>query len=120
MAKQQKQKSSHNQSKFQQYLYGSLAKDVSGERFIEGALIRPATLLLSFIIFLFAMFFLVGGNMKWGGSLIIFSFILTLSSIYQSLTDEEGLFRTLNLCFKLTLFVAEVIAFNMLLMRVIS
>ena len=112
-------KETHKNSKFQDYLYGSLAKDVSGMHFIEGAIIRPATLLLSFVIFLFAMFFLVGGSMKWGGSLIIFSFILTLSSIYQSLTDEEGLFRTMNLTFKLVLFIAEVIAFNMLLLQVV-
>ena len=95
--------------------------DFTRENLIEGGLIRPAILMASFIFFIGAMFLLVLGAQgsvtaqKWGGSLIIFSFILNLQSIYTSLTDKPSIFRKLNLGFKLVLFTFEILAFNYLL-----
>lgn len=90
-------------------------EDFSRENFIEGGIIRPAILMISFVTFLVAMFLLLLGNLKWGGSLIIFSFIFNMYSIYTSFTDEPSVFRTMNLVFKLILFGAELVFFNYLL-----
>ncbi len=89
--------------------------DFSKKNIIEGAILRPLLLLISFATFIFGMFLLLFGNLKWGGSGIIFSFILNLYAIYISLTDEASIFRTLNIAFKLVLFISEIIAFNYLL-----
>lgn len=90
-------------------------EDFSRENFIEGGIIRPAILMISFVTFIIAMFLLLIGNLKWGGSLIIFSFIFNLYSIYTSFTDDPSIFRTMNLVFKLILFGAEIVFFNYLL-----
>jgi hypothetical protein len=93
-------------------------EDFSRENIIEGGVIRPLILMGAFFSFLGAMFLLLLGArgevtyLKWGGSLLIFSFILNLQSIYSSLTDEPSIFRTMNLIFKITLFLAEIIVFN--------
>ena len=92
-----------------------IQSDFSRENFIEGGIIRPIILMASFFTFIIAMFVILSGNLKWGGSLIIFSFILNIYSIYESLTDKESIFRTLNLVFKLLLFISEIIAFNYIL-----
>lgn len=80
------------------------------------------------------LFFL--GDLKWGGSAIIFSFVLNLYSIYQSLTEhhddnESGMTpeevqlknqRDFKVVFKLILFILEIVSFNYLLflMRIIQ
>jgi len=92
-----------------------IKKDFNKENFIEGAILRPAVLMLSFFTFLISIFLMIMGNLKWGGSGIIFSFILNIYSIYQSLTDKPSIFRTLNLSFKLVLFLSEIILFNYVL-----
>ena len=102
-------------SKHKKNTFSFRKEDFSRENFIEGGIIRPAILMVSFITFIIAMFFLLLGNLKWGGSLIIFSFIFNLYSIYISFTDEESIFRTMNLVFKLVLFTAEIVFFNYLL-----
>lgn len=99
----------HHQSK---NFLGMTDEDFSKENLIEGGLIRPILLMISFFTFIYAMFLLLIGNLKWGGSLIIFSFILNLYSIYLSLTDKPSIFRTLNLAFKIFIFIAEIYAFN--------
>lgn len=104
----------HHKNK-EKHIFGMTDEDFSRENFIEGGIIRPAVLMLAFITFIVAMFLLLIGNLKWGGSLIIFSFVLNLYSIYQSLTDESSIFRTLNIGFKIVLFVSEIIAFNWIL-----
>ena len=104
----------HKKNK-EKHIFGMSDEDFSRENFIEGGIIRPGVLMLAFISFIGAMFLLLIGNLKWGGSLIIFSFILSLYSIYQSFTDEESIFRTLNLGFKFVLFISEIIAFNYIL-----
>ena len=100
----------------EKHIFGMSDEDFSKENFIEGGIIRPAVLMLAFISFIGAMFLLLIGNLKWGGSLIIFSFIVNLYSIYQSFTDENSIFKTLNIAFKLVLFISEIIAFNWVLM----
>lgn len=98
--------------------------DFSKENIIEGGVIRPGILMISFATFIGSMFLLLLGSQgnetaqKWGGSLIIFSFVLIMQSIYTSLTDEPSIFRTLNLGFKIVLFAAEIMAFNYLLLLV--
>lgn len=104
----------HHKNK-EKHIFGMSDEDFSKENFIEGGIIRPAILMLSFITFIGAMFLLLIGNLKWGGSLIIFSFILNLYSIYESFTDVSSIFRTLNIGFKLVLFISEIMAFNWLL-----
>lgn len=104
----------HHKNK-EKHIFGMSDEDFSKENFIEGGIIRPAILMLSFITFIGAMFLLLLGNLKWGGSLILFSFVLNLYSIYTSLTDEPSIFRTLNLSFKIILFISEIIGFNWVL-----
>lgn len=100
------------------FLFAEIKKDIKDEEVLEGLLIRPAILMTSFITFVIAMFMLLVGNFKWGGSLIIFSFVLNIYTIYQSLSDEKSIFRTLNLVFKLVFFIAEIVAFNWLLLTI--
>lgn len=100
-------------------------KDFSKENFIEGGIVRPLILMVSFFSFILAMFFLILGaqgnvsGFRWGGSLIVFSFILNLYSIYMSFSDKSSIFRTLNLWFKLILFLCEIIAFNYFLVLIL-
>ncbi len=94
--------------------------DFSKENLIEGGIMRPALLMIAFATFIGAMFLLLIGNLKWGGSFIIFSFILNLYAIYISLIDKPSAFRTLNLGFKLLLFLSEVMAFNWVLMNILA
>jgi hypothetical protein len=93
------------------------SKELTKENLIESVVIRPFIQMTSFFTFIAGLFFLAIQNFKWAGSLIIFSFVLTVFSIYKSLTDEESIYRTLNLIFKLTLFLVEIIAFNLLLLK---
>jgi len=92
-----------------------IQEDFSRENFIEGGIIRPFILMSSFVTFILAMFLIIIGNLKWGGSLIIFSFILNIYSIYESFKDKNSIFKTLNLVFKIILFVSEIILFNYIL-----
>ena len=92
-----------------------IREDFSREHFIEGGLIRPIILLVSFSSFILAMFLLLLEEYKWGGSVIIFSFVLNIYSIYESLNDKDSIFKTLNLIFKITLFSFEIIVFNWLI-----
>ncbi len=101
----------------QRYIFGLTDKDFSRENFIEGAIIRPGLLMLSFTAFICGMFLLLIGNLKWGGSLIIFAFIINLYTIYLSLKDEPSVYRTLNIGFKLLLFLSEIAAFNWVLLQ---
>ncbi len=93
-------------------------EDFSKKNIIEGGVVRPVILLLAFSLFILAMFFVLLGvqgatwGLKWGGSLVIFSFILNMYAVYLSLCDEPSIFRTLNLIFKLVLFAAEIVALN--------
>ncbi len=102
-----------------------LKSDFSKENVIEGGVIRPLILMLSFVTFLLGMFLLLLGSqgnasfLKWGGSAIIFSFVLNLQSIYTSLTDEPSFFRTMNLSFKMVLFLFEIMAFNYVLITIL-
>lgn len=121
MTKHESHKShkSHKDDKSsEKFLFGMNREDFNKENFFEGAIIRPGVLMLAFVAFIFAMFFLLSNNYKWGGSLIIFSFVLNLYAIYQSLTDEESIFRNMNIVFKLVLFIFEIIAFNWLLANI--
>lgn len=101
------------------YIFGLTEKDFSRENFLEGAVIRPAILMSAFATFIIAMFLLLTNNLKWGGSLIIFSFILNLYAIYQSLADKPSIFRNLNIGFKLVLFLSEIVAFNWILANIL-
>jgi len=109
--------------KLKSKLFKFTKDDFSKENFIEGGIIRPAILMLAFLIFILAMFLLLLGAkgdltaMKWGGSMIIISFILNLEAIYLSLTDKPSIFRTLNLGFKIVLFIAEIYIFNWILIE---
>lgn len=98
----------------------SFKEEFNQKNFVEGAIIRPAIQMLSFVTFIIAMFLLLIENYKWGGSMILFSFILNIESIYKSLTDEESIYRTMNLGFKLILFISEIFIFNYVLMKVIN
>lgn len=106
---------------------GMTDSDFSKENLIEGGLIRPAILMVSFLTFVIAMFMLLFSlrpehgltYLKWGGSLIIFSFILNIYSIYESLGDAPSIFKKMNLGFKFTLFLAEIVAFNWVLTLVL-
>lgn len=116
-----------NIKKKTKHIFGMKDADFSRENLIEGGLIRPAILMASFISFIVAIFLLLLGakdiNMnylKWGGSLIIFSFILNLFSIYESLKDAPSIFKSMNLGFKLTLFLIEIITFNWLLIQILN
>lgn len=102
----------------QRYIFGLTDKDFTRENFIEGALIRPSLLMIAFIAFISSMFLLLIGNLKWGGSLIIFSFIINLYTIFLSLQDEPSVYRTLNIGFKLVLFLSEIAAFNWVLLQI--
>jgi hypothetical protein len=102
------------------YIFGLTEKDFTKEKFIEGAVIRPTILMLAFTTFIGGMFLLLIGNYKWGGSGIIFSFILNLYAIYESLSDEDSVFRTLNVGFKLVLFLSEIMAFNWVLLQILG
>lgn len=99
-------------------------EDFSKENVIEGGVIRPLILMLSFVTFLLGMFLLLASQtnfqlLKWGGSAILFSFVLNLYSIYTSLIDKPSYFRTMNIAFKLVLFVSEIIAFNYVIASVL-
>lgn len=91
---------------------GSLKKELNTNKFLEGAILRPVLLLLATASFIVAMFFLLAGNLKWGGSLILFSFVMNLYAIYLSLIDEPSTYRSFNLSLKLIIFLSEVAAFN--------
>ncbi len=100
-------------------------EDFSKENIIQGGFIRPGILILSFLSFLGGMIFFIKSlqgsfeAMKWAGSLLIFSFILTAQSIYTSLKDEHTIFRTLNVGFKMVLFVFEISIFHQVLLLII-
>lgn len=96
-------------------LFKFTKEDFSKANFVEGAIIRPAIQFIAFFTFIGSLFLLLIGDLKWGGSLIIFSFILNLYSIYKSLTDESSIYRTMNLIFKLVLFIIEIATFNYVL-----
>lgn len=113
-------KISRKESIHKSYLFGLTEQDFTKEKFIEGAVIRPSIMMLAFVSFVGGMFLLLIGNLKWGGSLIIFSFVLNLYNIYESLKDEESVFRTLNIGFKLVLFLAEIMAFNWILLNALN
>ncbi|MDA3856111.1 MAG: hypothetical protein PF569_07680 [Candidatus Woesearchaeota archaeon] len=109
------------------HVFGMTDADFSKENFIEGGVIRPLILMSAFFSFIIAMFLLLLGakdmdlNMlKWGGSLIIFSFVLNLYSIYESLKDKPSIFKNMNLGFKFTLFLIEVVAFNWILATILN
>lgn len=102
--------------KHEKHFFSFIEGDIKNDKVIEGMIIRPLIQMIAFVSFILAMFLLLIGNLKWGGSLIIFSFVFNLFSLYQSLTDERSIFRTLNIGFKLVLFLAEIIAFNYALM----
>lgn len=107
------------------HFYSFTKEDFSRENFIEGGVIRPALLMAAFTAFMIAMFLLLLGlqgnieGFKWGGSLIIFSFILNLYGIYLSFQDHPSFFKNMNIVFKLTLFVGEIVAFNWVLAKII-
>ena len=96
-------------------LFSFTKEDFSKENFVEGAIIRPGILFVSFFTFIASLFLFLARNPKWGGSLIIFSFILNLYSSYTSLTDENTIYRTMNLLFKISLLLIEIIAFYYLI-----
>lgn len=114
------QKIKRKNSIHKSYLFGLTEKDFTREKFIEGAILRPSVLMLAFVSFIGGMFLLLNNNLKWGGSLIVFSFITNLYAIYESLKDEDTIFRTLNVGFKLVLFLSEVMAFNWLLLQILN
>ncbi len=91
-------------------------EELTEENFIEGGIIRPAIQMLAFVAFIIAVFFLLIQNFKWGGSMIIFSFILNLESIFKSLGDEPSIYKSMNLGFKLVMFFSEIMIFNYILM----
>jgi len=97
---------------------GEIQKDFSRKNFIEGGLIRPTLLMLAFFAFIGAIFLILTKDLKWGGSLIIFSFIINIYTIFESLKDKESIFRTLNLIFKLVLFGIEIVIFNYILILI--
>lgn len=97
------------------FLFTEVKQEIKAGEALEGLVIRPAVLMVSFISFIFAMFFILLQNLKWGGSLIIFAFVLNIYSIYQSLSDNPSIFRTLNVIFKIVMFIAEIIVFNYIL-----
>lgn len=109
----------HKTHKESKHLFGLKDEEFSKENMIEGVIIRPGVLMISFFTFILAMFLMLAGNYKWGGSMIVFSFVVNLYSIYESLTDEPSIFKKLNLAFKFTLFLFEIIAFNWLLLAII-
>ena len=102
-----------------------IKSDFTRENIIKGGLIRPGILVISFLSFIggITLFFdaLQGSlnAMKWAGSLLIFSFILTAYSIFTSLQDEHSIFRTLNVAFKVTLFVFEISIFHQLILLIV-
>lgn len=98
--------------KSQKKILGITKEHFTKEKFIEGAIIRPLIMMASFLTFIVAIFLLLIGDLKWGGSFIIFSFILNLNSIYLSLTDEISKYRNANLIFKVVLFLIEIAVFN--------
>lgn len=106
-------------SKKKQVLLDGIQKDLSDGSFFRGAIVRPTILTVSFLAFVASLFLVIAGDLRWGGSLVVFSFVLTLYSIYESLTDELSVFRNLNLIFKIALFVAEIVVFNWVLALVI-
>ena len=97
--------------KIKKHFFKMTDEDFSRENLIEGGLIRPVILMTSFFTFLLAMFLLLMRNYKWGGSLIVFSFVFTLYSIYQSLKDKSSIFKRMNLAFKFILFLFEIVIF---------
>jgi hypothetical protein len=103
----------------QKYLFGLSEKDFTKENFIEGAIIRPSMLLAALTSFILGMFLLLIDNYKWGGSLILFSFVINLYALYQSFGDEDTIYRTLNIGFKLVLFLSEIMAFNWTLINIL-
>ena len=98
-----------------EFLFSEIKHDLKGDAAMEGLVLRPALLMSAFLTFIGAMFLMLIGNLKWGGSLLIFSFVLNLYSIYQSFCDNDSIFRTLNLFFKIVLLVGEILAFNWIL-----
>jgi hypothetical protein len=92
-------------------------EELTKKNFVEGAIIRPAIQMLAFVTFIIGIFFILIQNYQWGGSMIIFSFVLNLGSIYKSLSDEASIFRSMNLGFKLVMFLAEVMIFNFILLN---
>ena len=98
-------------------ILGISEKEFSSKNILEGMIIRPAIFMVSFISFVLAMFLLIFNDLKWSGSLIIFAFILNLETIYKSLTDKPSIYRTMNLIFKLTMFISEIILFNYVIIK---
>jgi hypothetical protein len=103
----------------QKYLFGLSEKNFTKENFIEGAIIRPSLLLGALTSFILGMFMLLIDNYKWGGSLILFSFILNIFALYRSFGDDDSIFKTLNIGFKLILFLSEIMAFNWVLINIL-
>ena len=102
-----------------------LKEDFTNEKFIEGGIIRPLYQMAAFTAFVVAVFLLLigaGGSdamMRWGGSLIIISFVFNLYAIYLSLCDKPSIYRTFNLAFKIIIFLAEIALFNWILIEVL-
>lgn len=96
-------------------LFRMREEDFTKENFIEGGIVRPLILIIAFFTFILAMFLLLIGELKWGGSLIIFSFILNQYSIYESLKDEPSIFKKMNLAFKFMLFTSEIVGMGFVL-----
>lgn len=101
--------------KVKNFLFNISEDEFTREKMIEGAFIRPSIMFIAFFTFVIAIFMLLANQLKWGGSLIIASFVLNLYSIYQSLSDNKSFYKNMNLIFKFTLFLFEIVAFNWLL-----
>lgn len=104
--------------KSKKFFLGMTEEDFSRENLIKGGFIRPLILMVSFLTFVLSMLAVVfsvkadavsqANYLRWGGSGIIFAFVLNLYSIYQTLGDKPSIFKNLNLIFKLALFALEV------------
>ncbi len=93
-------------------------EEFTKENFIEGVIYRPAIFLISFLSFIISVFFILIQNYKWAGSFIVFSFTFNIFSLYQSFEDKNSIYRTLNLIFKLTIFIAELVIFNWIIINI--
>jgi len=98
-----------------EHLISKIKLDIKNKKFIEGIFLRPFVTLSGVLLFFTAIYLIIIGELKWGGSLIIMSFLINLSSIYDSLIDKTSIYRNLNLNFKFFMLIFEVAAFNYIL-----
>ena len=83
---------------------------------VDEKLVAKLNISTALTLFAVAMYMIfLQQDVKWGMSVIIISFFLNLAAIYITLTIDHEKMEIMNLVWKMGLFVAQIMVFNLTL-----